>query len=122
MIPTLLLLVHLTWTVSSVDSAGLAIGTQIPVQLECEVARERKSPTAVRLGNTLYANPDSFATYWPTVAREADTTFVARAWSAPGAFVSVVVDTTGGPWAWFVLCRKPSGRWSALVPGSWAIR
>ena len=103
----------LLWTAPARDTLGQPMsGT-----LECIAVHQRQSPTAVRLGAMLYANPDTFRVYWPTVKAEADTDIAARVMAAPGAACSVALPDTGY-WLW-VVTRQAHSAWSARSAWVW---
>lgn len=107
------LLSLLLWTSPATDTSG-AMMTGL---LETVVVHQRQSPTAVRLGAMLYANPDTFRIYWPTVKAEADTDIAARVMAAPGAACSVALPDTGY-WLW-VVTRQAHSAWSARSAWVW---
>lgn len=69
------------------------------------VYRHRQSPTAVRLGAMLYANPDTFRVYWPTVRAEADYQWVVNVVAPP----ATIPDSLGTGYWWFVVPVKTNG-------------
>jgi len=88
-----------------------------------EVWRQRQAPTAVRLGSTLYSNPDSMRVNWPQVRIEAALDSVAT-FAAPGTMPGTRVtltlpDSLTLGWWYYVRARDTSGNRACLSNGFW---